>query len=192
MTKTCDEPISRSLTDITEWGRTTPYLNTIISNVVANSVQRMAEKPFGQHRSKRACVMLEWHHPFKPTLSLFPLLICWFWLVFDDFYMVLVHLIGKSDENHMMWDVWSNSCIATTPKVYLRRAKYRGPLWGISVLKHCAKPWQNPHISRAILFAKSLRAPKCDLCNVIAWSPTRQIGCAHTPYCTYLTAGGFS
>ena len=33
---------------------------------------------------------------------------------------------------------------------------------GYFYTKHCAKPWQNPHISRAILFAKSLRAPKCD------------------------------
>ena len=179
--------MSRSLTDITEWGRTTPYLNTIISNVVANSVQRMAEKPFGQHRSKRACVMSEWHHPFKPTLSLFPLLICWFWLVFDNFYKVLVHLIGKSDENHMMWDVWSNSCIATTPKVYLRRAKYRGPLWGISILNTA----QNPGKTHTFP-GQSCLPSHSELQNVIARSPTRQIGYVHTPYCTYLTAGGFS
>ena len=105
VTKRCNKPISRSLTDITEWGRTTPHLNIIISTVVAKSVQRMAEKLFGQHRSKRACVMPEWHHPCKPMLSLFRLLICWFWFVFDDFYMVLVHMTEKSDENHRMWNV---------------------------------------------------------------------------------------
>ena len=105
---------------------------------------------------------IKWHHPCKPTLSLFRPLICWFWFVFDDFYMVLVHMTGKSDENHIMWDVWSNSCAHSSrhqcvttsanrnhPKSIFQLRQIWKTTMGHPCTKHSAIPNSGPRPTKA-------------------------------------------